>query len=345
MTVQSRRETGAIPMLDQDANPPLLPAKTDKLVAREGNPGQALSLCATASLSAHVLLPRPEDKLSTRAGASVRLRSLGAMVCIASVTALSMPPSARAEPSASMKRPVAIRAIDRFAAYIAEASRWFDVPAHGIRAVMHVASVGDVRARSPKGAMGLMQFMPETYATLRARCALGANPYDPYDNILAGAAYLREMHDRYWTPGSPPTIRDPIDTRSICARVDRCLWRRSITSRCWRQLLTVDRPTTERLSSPTSALGCERCCSRHKLAANRPTIGRHSPCSRNVNRPSVRQSICRASCRSRTIFSCVARRSFSRNEPNRTLSKLVGFRRIFVGETGGARMHQPRMAR
>jgi hypothetical protein len=49
--------------------------------------------------------------------------------------------------------------------------------------------------------MGLMQIMPETYATLRARYALGANPYDPRDNILAGAAYLRELLDRYGAPG------------------------------------------------------------------------------------------------------------------------------------------------
>ena len=49
--------------------------------------------------------------------------------------------------------------------------------------------------------MGLMQIMPETYAALRARYALGANPYDPHDNILAGAACLRELHDRYGTPG------------------------------------------------------------------------------------------------------------------------------------------------
>ena len=66
---------------------------------------------------------------------------------------------------------------------------------------MHVESVGDVRALSPKGAMGLMQIMPETWAILRARFGLGANPYDPHDNILAGAAYLRKLHDRYGAAG------------------------------------------------------------------------------------------------------------------------------------------------
>jgi hypothetical protein len=36
---------------------------------------------------------------------------------------------------------------------------------------------------------------------LRSRHGLGADPFEPRDNILAGAAYLREMHDRYGSPG------------------------------------------------------------------------------------------------------------------------------------------------
>lgn len=49
--------------------------------------------------------------------------------------------------------------------------------------------------------MGLMQLMPETWAALRARYGFGRDPFDPHDNILAGAAFLREMHDRYGSPG------------------------------------------------------------------------------------------------------------------------------------------------
>ena len=66
---------------------------------------------------------------------------------------------------------------------------------------MRIESGGDPRAVSPAGAMGLMQIMPKTYAELRARHRLGPNAYDPRDNILAGAAYLREMFDRYGSPG------------------------------------------------------------------------------------------------------------------------------------------------
>jgi soluble lytic murein transglycosylase-like protein len=62
---------------------------------------------------------------------------------------------------------------------------------------MRVESNGDSRAVSSAGARGLMQIMPATWATLRARYGLGADPFDVRDNILAGAAYLRAMHDRY----------------------------------------------------------------------------------------------------------------------------------------------------
>ncbi len=91
--------------------------------------------------------------------------------------------------------------VDPYAVFVTEAAQRFGIPEAWIRAVMRVESRGDVRAVSPKGAMGLMQIMPDTWASLRTRHGLGANPYDPRDNILAGAAYLREMHDRYGSPG------------------------------------------------------------------------------------------------------------------------------------------------
>ena len=93
------------------------------------------------------------------------------------------------------------RVSDPFTAFVAEASQRFGVPVSWIRAVMHAESGEDIHAISPKGAMGLMQIMPRTWAELRARHGLGANPYDPRDNILAGAAFLRELHDRYGSPG------------------------------------------------------------------------------------------------------------------------------------------------
>ncbi|WP_227000099.1 lytic transglycosylase domain-containing protein [Phenylobacterium soli] len=84
---------------------------------------------------------------------------------------------------------------------IREAADRFGLPAGWIAAVMRRESGFDPRAVSPAGALGLMQLMPQTYAELRSRYALGDDPFLPRDNILAGAAYLREMYDRFGAPG------------------------------------------------------------------------------------------------------------------------------------------------
>jgi len=57
-----------------------------------------------------------------------------------------------------------------------------------------------VRGRE-KGTTGLAQIMPEIWTDSRARYGLGPDPYNPHDNILAGAAHIRELHDRCGTPG------------------------------------------------------------------------------------------------------------------------------------------------
>jgi len=80
---------------------------------------------------------------------------------------------------------------------IQESSRRFHVPPDWIRAVMRVESDGDAKSVSEKGAIGLMQVMPKTYAELQAKLGLGPDPFDLHDNIVAGAAYLAEMFDRY----------------------------------------------------------------------------------------------------------------------------------------------------
>lgn len=107
---------------------------------------------------------------------------------------------ARAEPSLTNPESIAVAA-DSFAGFVAEASQRFAIPSSWIRAVMRAESLGDAGALSPKGAMGLMQIIPETWAELRLRYGLGPDPYDPRDNIIAGAAYLRELHDRYGERG------------------------------------------------------------------------------------------------------------------------------------------------
>lgn len=104
-------------------------------------------------------------------------------------------------PRASAQSATRSETVDRFAKFIEEASGRFAVPARWIRAVMQVESGGDEHATSSRGAMGLMQLMPGTWVELSVRNGLGLDPFDPRDNILAGSAYLKEMHNRFGSAG------------------------------------------------------------------------------------------------------------------------------------------------
>ncbi|WP_320203080.1 lytic transglycosylase domain-containing protein [Agrobacterium rosae] len=137
-------------------------------------------------------------------GAYVALPAIMAMF-IASIMIVTQPCVASADPlktNAVSDRAVAVAPpSDPWAKYITEAAKRFAISERWIRAVMQAESDHDPLAVSPKGAMGLMQIMPPTWTELRTRYHLGADPYQPRDNILAGAAYLAELHDLYGSPG------------------------------------------------------------------------------------------------------------------------------------------------
>jgi soluble lytic murein transglycosylase-like protein len=84
-----------------------------------------------------------------------------------------------------------------YAQHVADAAGRFAIPELWIWRVMYAESRGNPHARSRAGAMGLMQIMPATWAMLTARHRLGSDPYSVRANIMAGAAYLRAMWDRY----------------------------------------------------------------------------------------------------------------------------------------------------
>ena len=65
------------------------------------------------------------------------------------------------------------------------------LPPEIVHSVAKIESGYKPNAVSPKGAIGLMQLMPETAATLNA------NPYDPQQNAEAGAQYLADLLDKY----------------------------------------------------------------------------------------------------------------------------------------------------
>ena len=74
----------------------------------------------------------------------------------------------------------------RYDAYFQEAARLYQLPVAFLRAVTRVESDFYPNVVSNTGAMGLMQLMPRTAASMGVR-----NPFDPRQNILGGARYLR----------------------------------------------------------------------------------------------------------------------------------------------------------
>ncbi|MGB7220587.1 MAG: lytic transglycosylase domain-containing protein [Vicinamibacterales bacterium] len=94
--------------------------------------------------------------------------------------------------SVRVTRPVAV---DRSRAYddvVVEHARLNGVRADLVRAVVQVESAFNPLARSPKGALGLMQLMPAIIREFGVK-----NPFNPADNIRAGVAYLKRLLDRY----------------------------------------------------------------------------------------------------------------------------------------------------
>ncbi|MDB5608052.1 MAG: hypothetical protein JWP25_4952 [Bradyrhizobium sp.] len=180
----------AIPLFGQVRHHSSVPTNNSAAVAHSVGPGRPKGRREAAL---------PWTGASTAACLPLFERSLRAVVPLfAALTVSNVPAVAETRPA----DPTAKYATsDPFADFIEQASRRFGVPVRWIRAVIDVESARDVRARSPKGAMGLMQIMPETWAELRPRYDLGNDPYNPHNNILAGTAYLRELRDRYGAPG------------------------------------------------------------------------------------------------------------------------------------------------
>src|SRR5262245_25128940 len=123
------------------------------------------------------------------------LRNGGQIVCEPSVIARFAPdevPYPEPEPVAE-PAPIAAQATPAvpYGELIDKVAAEHGVPVKLVRAVIQVEAAYQERARSKKGAMGLMQLMPET-----ARQYGVANPYDPVSNVEAGIKHLKSLTER-----------------------------------------------------------------------------------------------------------------------------------------------------
>jgi soluble lytic murein transglycosylase-like protein len=122
------------------------------------------------------------------------LRGGGEIVCETSIVARFEPdevpyPEPETEAATAPVQPVAT--VGPFSDIIDRVAAEQNVPVKLVRAVIQVESAYNVRARSSKGAMGLMQLMPAT-----ARLYDVADPYDPASNIEAGIKHLKSLLQR-----------------------------------------------------------------------------------------------------------------------------------------------------
>ena len=122
------------------------------------------------------------------------LRGGGEIVCETSIVARFEPdevpyPEPEAEAPAATVQQAAVAG--PYSEIIERVAAEQDVPVKLVRAVIQVESAYNVRARSSKGAMGLMQLMPDT-----ARLYDVADPYDPASNIEAGIKHLKSLLQR-----------------------------------------------------------------------------------------------------------------------------------------------------
>lgn len=81
---------------------------------------------------------------------------------------------------------------DRYDIYIREASELYGLSYPLLKAIIKAESDFNPRAVSRKGALGLMQLMPENVRRLKIN-----DPFDPWENIMGGARYFRQMLDRF----------------------------------------------------------------------------------------------------------------------------------------------------
>jgi len=81
---------------------------------------------------------------------------------------------------------------EKYDELISDASERHGVSFSLLKAVIKAESDFDPHAVSKKGATGLMQIMPENFKPLGIR-----DPFDPWENINAGARYFKQMYDRF----------------------------------------------------------------------------------------------------------------------------------------------------
>lgn len=101
-------------------------------------------------------------------------------------------PSTRQNPEQCGPVARRIPTTDEMETLVTKAAAQYKIRPELFRALVQAESGFNPLAVSPKGAQGLTQLMPETASTLGV-----SDPFDPEQNVMAGARYLRQQLDRF----------------------------------------------------------------------------------------------------------------------------------------------------
>src|SRR5260370_32494691 len=194
----SVRPASPIPLFDRKPVNPFAPIGISAAVARSVGQEPAPDLIRGRPQAGARALPLTEASTVARCRSAGGGAGAGGLIITAIVLAMTGG-SIRAVSAAPVKTQsapmVATNPVNPYAGYTAEASRRFGIPERWIRAVIRVESSSQVKAVSPKGAIGLMQIMPDTWAGLRLRYRLWPQTRDSPAYILAGGGFFGRMVD------------------------------------------------------------------------------------------------------------------------------------------------------
>jgi soluble lytic murein transglycosylase-like protein len=143
----------------------------------------ALALCLSAGgAAAQIFVGQPKDASEPVVLSNFETDATPVLL----VAAASPTPSAPKLAAPRAPAPAADATALPYASIVGDVAKEVGLAPAVIRAVIEQESNYDARAVSAKGAIGLMQLRPETAERFGAR-----DPFDPRENIRAGARYLR----------------------------------------------------------------------------------------------------------------------------------------------------------
>jgi soluble lytic murein transglycosylase len=104
----------------------------------------------------------------------------------------NVPADPRYRPLPGFENVRRVAATKRYGKFIGEAAERYRLDPELIRAVIKVESGYNPHAVSARGAMGLMQLMPDTAAEMQVK-----EPFAAAENIMGGSRYLRQLLDLF----------------------------------------------------------------------------------------------------------------------------------------------------